>query len=95
MVCDKNSFKFTTADGPERLVISYLVHRHIFQAAFASKFLNSEREVGSDIFFSLRSSSRCIEILRIAATIKANSSVDWSLVLLQCYFFIILRVLKG
>ena len=50
MVRDKNSFKFTNADAPKRLVISYPVHRLIFQAAFGSKFLNSEREVGSDVF---------------------------------------------
>lgn len=85
MVRDRNSFKFTNADAPKRLVISYPVHRLIFQAAFGSKFLNSEREVGSDVFFSLRSSSRFIEIFGIAATIKANSSLDWSLVLPQCY----------
>lgn len=85
MIRDKNSFKFTAVDAPKRQVVSYPIHRLMFQAAFASNFKHAEKQVESENRFYLRSSSRVVEMFGVAAAIKANSSLDWSLLLPQCY----------
>ena len=85
MVRDRNSFKFSAVDAPKRLIVTYPVHRLIFHGALASKFRKSERVGDCLEFYKLGLSSRFVELFGVAATIKANSSLDWSLILPQSY----------